>query len=58
MKAIEVGPLAIFILRSIAALHLAMSIVVVCFFLRIGEIGPLLGPGPAERPTHPHGEVH
>ena len=25
---------------------------------RIGEIGPLLGPGPAERPTHPHGEVH
>ena len=25
---------------------------------RIGEIGPLLGPGPAERPAHPHGEVH
>ena len=25
---------------------------------RIGKIGPLLGPGPAERPTHPHGEVH
>ena len=26
--------------------------------LRIGKIGPLLGPGPAERPAHPHGEVH
>ena len=25
---------------------------------RIGEIGPLLGPGPAERPTHPHGDEH
>ena len=31
---------------------------VVDYDLRIGEIGPLLGPGPAERPTHPHGEVH
>ncbi len=26
--------------------------------LRIGKIGPLLGPGPAERPAHPHGEAH
>ena len=25
---------------------------------RIGKIGPLLGPGPAERPAHPHGEEH
>ena len=25
---------------------------------RIGEIGPLLGPGPAERPAHPHGEAN
>jgi hypothetical protein len=26
--------------------------------MRIGKIGPLLGPGPAERPAHPHGEAH
>jgi retron-type reverse transcriptase len=26
--------------------------------LRIGRTGPLLGPGPAERPAHPHGEAH
>ncbi len=27
-------------------------------YVRIGKIGPLLGPGPAERPAHPHGEAH
>jgi hypothetical protein len=26
--------------------------------MRIGRTGPLLGPGPAERPAHPHGEAH
>jgi hypothetical protein len=26
--------------------------------VRIGKIRPLLGPGPAERPAHPHGEAH
>ena len=40
---------------SASTAPLSRTIVVL---MRIGKIGPLLGPGPAERPAHPHGEAH